>query len=441
MPHFYSLSTVIGAVAGVKLFQNAPNKQDRVVNYIKAFKGKHFNTDRLQHQMSLQVCIADFRSTEKMKDDEDHALNKLISSIEDAECLDELHTSWIQHEKIMADAIDHAMDIEKKGKKHTEPHIAPAHANVQSVISPNGGIYHPCHGYSQRDISIFDLFPGIVKYQSKKYAECDRVDYLVSLSEKSFCSVNNKPLKVNEAEMWYTALKYLFNDITLGQFDYMSVEMRYVIKQYMSTHKNRLSFLKSIKSYGFLRVISDVSKKLPREHIQKIMKQEREKKEKQEREKLVALQKQIRYQQLIQQQQMYQQQLYQQHEATHYADWYTGSKLKRTVSEPPPLTASYKPCIVDEEDDDIDDSWNFITEIVNNNKIPDLPPEREHTHSSSPSTHTSDDDEAKEQEEMNEIVDVYTMLYQTMKDKEGPDVSLADLTTIEQHDTFTPKVN
>eukprot|EP01083_Nonionella_stella_P072129 194261_1 len=332
------------------------------------------------------------------------------------------------------------LDIEKKGKKHTEPHIAPAHANVQSVISPNGGIYHPCHGYSQRDISIFDLFPGIVKYQSKKYAECDRVDYLVSLSEKSFCSVNNKPLKVNEAEMWYTALKYLFNDITLGQFDYMSVEMRYVIKQYMSTHKNRLSFLKSIKSYGFLRVISDVSKKLPREHIQKIMKQEREKKEKQEREKLVALQKQIRYQQLIQQQQMYQQQLYQQHEATHYADWYTGSKLKRTVSEPPPLTASYKPCIVDEEDDDIDDSWNFITEIVNNNKIPDLPPEREHTHSSSPSTHTSDDDEAKEQEEMNEIVDVYTMLYQTMKDKEGPDVSLADLTTIEQHDTFTPKL-
>eukprot|EP01083_Nonionella_stella_P019979 55445_1 len=202
MPHFYSLSTVIGAVAGVKLFQNAPNKQDRVVNYIKAFKGKHFNTDRLQHQMSLQVCIADFRSTEKMKDDEDHALKKLISSIEDAECLDELHTSWIQHEKIMADAIDHSsksevlilttintahghahshspirtvgsaklvpignvkpnpLDIEKKGKKlspsllrkfasshecyrHTEPHIAPAHANVQSVISPNGGIYHP----------------------------------------------------------------------------------------------------------------------------------------------------------------------------------------------------------------------------------------------------------------------------------------------------------
>eukprot|EP01083_Nonionella_stella_P134338 408834_1 len=112
MPHFYSLSTVIGAVAGVKLFQNAPNKQDRVVNYIKAFKGKHFNTDRLQHQMSLQVCIADFRSTEKMKDDEDHALNKLISSIEDAECLDELHTSWIQHEKIMADAIDHSSKSE-----------------------------------------------------------------------------------------------------------------------------------------------------------------------------------------------------------------------------------------------------------------------------------------------------------------------------------------
>merc|ERR1712207_118944 len=114
-----------------------------------------------------------------------------------------------------------------------------------------------------------------------KFNESDRVDYLVSLSASSFRGVNNRPLKVDEASMWYTALKYLFNDITLGQFDYMTIEMRYVIKQYISTHKNRLSFLNSIKSYGFLRVISDVSKKLPREHIQKIMKQERIKKEEQ----------------------------------------------------------------------------------------------------------------------------------------------------------------
>ncbi len=148
------------------------------------------------------------------------------------------------------------------------------------MISPNGGIYHPCHGYSTRDISIFDLFPAIVKYQSKKYNESDRVDYLLSLSDKAFTGVNNRPLKVDEAEMWYMALKYLFNDITLGQFDYMTVEMRYVIKQYMSSHKNRLNFLGSIKTYGFLRVISDVSKKLPREHIRKIMKQEKAKKEK-----------------------------------------------------------------------------------------------------------------------------------------------------------------
>eukprot|EP01083_Nonionella_stella_P072122 194250_1 len=484
MPFNFSLSSVLGTALGYKFVPKGTKKRKhRIRNYVDTFNRKYgASLNDLQKNSEMHISLGTIRDKETLRSNPELQRKKITEKIKKAAKADTFDDAWINHVEVMQSGViyntkdfpiildtaeesccgetlkqtgsnvikiytnhngtkPNPLDIEKKGKKHTEPHIAPAHANVQSVISPNGGIYHPCHGYSQRDISIFDLFPGIVKYQSKKYAECDRVDYLVSLSEKSFCSVNNKPLKVNEAEMWYTALKYLFNDITLGQFDYMSVEMRYVIKQYMSTHKNRLSFLKSIKSYGFLRVISDVSKKLPREHIQKIMKQEREKKEKQEREKLVALQKQIRYQQLIQQQQMYQQQLYQQHEATHYADWYTGSKLKRTVSEPPPLTASYKPCIVDEEDDDIDDSWNFITEIVNNNKIPDLPPEREHTHSSSPSTHTSDDDEAKEQEEMNEIVDVYTMLYQTMKDKEGPDVSLADLTTIEQHDTFTPKVN
>merc|ERR1712087_1073561 len=78
-----------------------------------------------------------------------------------------------------------------------------------------------------------------------------------------------------------------------------------------STHKNRLSFLNSIKSYGFLRVISDVSKKLPREHIQKIMKQERDKKEKQ---KLILI---VKNQKLKEEnaRKLYQQQLYmQQHQ-------------------------------------------------------------------------------------------------------------------------------
>jgi len=152
--------------------------------------------------------------------------------------------------------------------------VAPAHANVQSVISPNGGIYHPCHGYSTRDVSIFDLFPGIVKYQSKKYKEADRVDFLQSLSDVAFVGVNKRPLKVDEAEMWYMALKYLFNDISLGQFDSMTVEMRYVIKQYMTGHRNRETFLSSIKTYGFLRVISDVGKNLPKHYIRKIMQQQ-----------------------------------------------------------------------------------------------------------------------------------------------------------------------
>jgi len=158
--------------------------------------------------------------------------------------------------------------------------IAPAHANIQSVISPNGGIYHPCHGYSTRDISIFDLFPGIVKYQSKRFCEADRVQFLCSLSAKPFRGVNGRPLGVNESEMWYTALKYLFNDITLGQFDFMTEEMQYVIHQFMATHKKRMDFLESIRRYGFLRVISDVSKKLPREQIRERMEADKRRKEK-----------------------------------------------------------------------------------------------------------------------------------------------------------------
>jgi len=164
--------------------------------------------------------------------------------------------------------------VEKLRESCRKENVAPACVNVQSVIRPNGGIYHPCHGYSTRDVSIFDLFPGIVKYQNKKYKEKDRVTFLQSLSEESFVGVTNRPLKVDEAEMWYMALKYLFNDISLGQFDYMTVEMRYVIKQYMTGHRNRETFLSSIKTYGFLRVISDVGKNLPKHYIRKIMQQQ-----------------------------------------------------------------------------------------------------------------------------------------------------------------------
>jgi len=166
--------------------------------------------------------------------------------------------------------------IPKTGTKR----MAPAHANIQSVISANGGIFHPCHGYSTRDISIFDVFPGIVKYQSKRYSEWNRVEFLLSQSEKPFCGVNGRPLGVNEAEMWFVALKYLFNDITLGQFDFMTDEMQYIIRQYMATHKKRIVFLTSIRKHGFLRVISDISKKLPRDKIKKQMAEDKRRKEK-----------------------------------------------------------------------------------------------------------------------------------------------------------------
>jgi len=158
--------------------------------------------------------------------------------------------------------------------------LAPAHENVQSVISADGGIYHPCHGYSTRNISIFDLFPGIVKRQSKRFSEAERVDFLLEQSEKPFCGVNGRPVGVDEAEMWLTALKYLFNDITLGQFDYMSEEMCFTVEQYMENHKRRKRFFTSIKKYGFLRVISEVSKKLPRKQVRIKMLEKKRMKEK-----------------------------------------------------------------------------------------------------------------------------------------------------------------
>merc|ERR1712012_510610 len=158
--------------------------------------------------------------------------------------------------------------------------LAPAHENVQSVISADGGIYHPCHGYSTRNISIFDLFPGIVKRQSKRFSEAERVDFLLEQSEKPFCGVNGRPVGVDEAEMWLTALKYLFNDITLGQFDYMSEEMCFTVEQYMENHKRRKSFFTSIKKFGFLRVISEISKKLPRKQVRIKMLEKKRMKEK-----------------------------------------------------------------------------------------------------------------------------------------------------------------
>jgi hypothetical protein len=309
--------------------------------------------------------------------------------------------------------------------------VAPAHANIRSVISSDGGVYHPCHGYSTRDLSIFDLFPGIVKYQSKKYSEADRVKFLQSLSDVAFVGVDNQPLRVDESEMWYMALKYLFNDVTLGQFDYMTVEMRYVVKQYLSGHRNRSTFLESISTYGFLRVISDVSKKLPRQYIRKLLHQERVKKQQQklrllhENEKLKAenARKVYQHQLMMAQQNMHNVQNVQNvhsvqmgaHAMNPYAAAYTmngqfggvrggGAQLVRAQTEETEETEQERvgscPVIVDE------DEWdNVISEIVNEGEegrrgtetvtqrvldldmgdiahIPDLPAENEKSKSS-----------------------------------------------------------
>merc|ERR1719295_1056584 len=69
----------------------------------------------------------------------------------------------------------------------------------------------------------------------------------------------------------------------------MTEEMQFLIKQYMSTHKKRRVFLTSIIRYGFLRVVSDLSKKLPRQEIKQQLAWEKRRKKK-ELNKMVALQ-------------------------------------------------------------------------------------------------------------------------------------------------------
>jgi len=142
-------------------------------------------------------------------------------------------------------------------KSASSPSIAPPTADVTPVITGDGRIYHPCHGHSFRAVSIFDLFPGIVRYQSKRFTERDRVDFLLAHSERSFLD------NVDEAAMWLTALKYLLNDAVLRPFDRLSPEVHFVLRSYMSNHRKRTSLLTSIRTHGLLCVLGSLQQKVP----------------------------------------------------------------------------------------------------------------------------------------------------------------------------------
>merc|ERR1719411_512653 len=142
-------------------------------------------------------------------------------------------------------------------KSASSPSIAPPTADVTPVITGDGRIYNPCHGHSFRAVSIFDLFPGIVKYQSKRFTELDRVDFLLAHSERSFLD------NVDEAAMWLTALKYLLNDAVLRPFDRLSPEVHFVLRSSMSNHRKRTSLLTSIRSHGLLSVLGSLQQKVP----------------------------------------------------------------------------------------------------------------------------------------------------------------------------------
>jgi len=140
-------------------------------------------------------------------------------------------------------------------KSASSPSIAPPTADVTPVITGDGRIYHPCHGHSFRAVSIFDLFPGIVRHQSKRFTERDRVDFLLAHSERSFLD------NVDEAAMWLTALKYLLNDSVLrpyGPFDRLSPELHFVLRSNMSNHRKRTTLLTTIRIHGFLPVLSSL---------------------------------------------------------------------------------------------------------------------------------------------------------------------------------------
>jgi len=140
-------------------------------------------------------------------------------------------------------------------------------------------IVHP-----PRQITIFDVFTNIIKYQSKKFSERDRVEYLLALSEKPLLVATNPQLQVDQLEMWYAALKYLFNSGTLGQseLDRMPMEVRYVLKKFMQTHQNRVMFLERVKLSSFSHVIRNISKEVPKKlpkltkNIAKVVKAEQE---------------------------------------------------------------------------------------------------------------------------------------------------------------------
>merc|ERR1712013_487719 len=197
---------------------------------------------------------------------------------------------------------------------------------------------------------------------------------------------------------------------------------RYVVKQYLSGHRNRSTFLESISTYGFLRVISDVSKKLPRQYIRKLLHQERVEKQQQklrllhENEKLKAenARKVYQHQLMMAQQTMHNVQNVQMgaHAMNPYAAAYTmngqfggvrgaqAELVRAQTAETEQERVGSCPVIVDE------DEWdNVISEIVNEGEegrrgtetvtqrvldldmgdiahIPDLPAENEKSKSS-----------------------------------------------------------
>merc|ERR1712013_10484 len=138
------------------------------------------------------------------------------------------------------------------GAPLTSPSPAPQPDGVTPVIISDGRIFHPCHGLSSRALTIFDLFPGIVRYRSKRYTERDRITFLISHSARSFHAA------VDEPAMWLTALKYLLNDTAQRPFDQMSPRLSFALRSHVSSPRSRTSLLTSIYAHGFAPVLHNL---------------------------------------------------------------------------------------------------------------------------------------------------------------------------------------
>eukprot|EP01084_Bolivina_argentea_P234815 395300_1 len=89
MPFGFSLGKVIGAIAGVFKFQQAPNRTDRAMEFAQQFEDTCFRTTELEEQLGMYINFSSFYNVPSMQN-EQHALKKLVQHIQSETDLSDL---------------------------------------------------------------------------------------------------------------------------------------------------------------------------------------------------------------------------------------------------------------------------------------------------------------------------------------------------------------